>query len=112
MTPDDTPLYTDRVSGGFFIGKAVPWNLLKLAMRGRKGAICVYLACWCLYSMTRRRKVTLKRSFLDNSGLSSSTITVGIDECVRLGLVEEVVRQPGKSPILYIRKESEVYDGL
>ena len=108
MTLDDTLQYPDRIQSKFFIGKSMPWNLLKLAMRGTKGSLAVYLACWCLYSMTRRRTVTLKRSFLDDSGMSGSTISSGIDECIRLGLLEEVIRGDGRSPVLYIRKESEI----
>jgi len=40
--------------------------------------------------------------------MSGSTISAGIDECVRLGLLEEVQRGGGRSPVLYIKKESEI----
>lgn len=111
MTHADTLEYPDRIQSKFYIGKSIPWNLLKLAMRGTKGSLSVYLAAWCLFSMTRRRTITLKRSFLDNSGMSGSTISAGIDECVRLGLLEEVQRSEGRSPVLYIKKESEIEEG-
>ena len=49
---------------GYYLSRKVPWNLMKKAMTLGGPALCVYLACWTLYSATRKTEIQLRRDFL------------------------------------------------
>ena len=95
---------------GYFLGKKVPYRLMKQAMTlPGKGPICVYMALWVLYSATRRRKIILRRKFLEGTGLASSTISSALDKLVENGLISQIKRGVGQAPVIYLKKESEFF---
>ena len=105
----DQPFYAPRVKG-YFLGKPLPWELMKKVV-GLPGKACaVYVALWVLFSATRNREVRLKRKFFAGSGIANSAITRAIDTLIEAKLIDPIDRRPGKTPVLYIRKESEVGD--
>mgnify|MGYP001206115763 CR=1 FL=1 len=95
---------------GFFLGKRVPYSLLKRAFGLPGKALAVYLALWVRFSITNRRQTELERKFFSGSGLAPTAITRGINELVRAGLVEEKSRKPGATPRLLLRTEKEVQE--
>ena len=96
---------------GYFLGKKVPYRLMKRAMALQgKGPICVYMALWVLYSATRRRKIILHRKFLEGTGLASSTIASALNKLQEDGLISPVRRGIGKAPVIYLKSEKEVFE--
>ena len=111
MKPEDLLLgddhFTPRVKG-YFIGKPVPYTLMKRAMGLPGKAFAVYMALWVLFSAKKKREIRLQRRFFEGSGLAATSITRGIDELVKAWLIQEVHRKPGQTPILYLMNEKEV----
>ena len=48
---------------------------MKRAMTLGGPALCVYFACWTLYSATRKTEIQLRRDFFENTGLAGSSIS-------------------------------------
>ena len=106
MAPDES--LPPRKFRGYFIGRRVPYNLLKRAMGLPGKALAVYIALWVLYSKDKSREIKLERKFFKGSGLAPTAITRGIQALIDAWLVEERSRKSGITPILYLRTEDEV----
>ena len=63
-------------------------------------ALCVYLACWNLYSATRKTEIQLRRDFFDNTGLAGSSISKALKHLIGAGLINETRRERGKTSIV------------
>jgi DNA-binding transcriptional ArsR family regulator len=115
MSPPDDPLEVSpdsyQLIKGYFLGQKVPFRMMKTAMiLPGKGPFCVYMALWVLYSATRRRKIILHIKFLEDSGLAASTISSALNRLVDAGLISQIKRGVGQAPVIYLKKESEVYE--
>ena len=106
-----TPLHRRKIEG-YFIGKPVPWNLVKYADKYGHAVAVIYIGLWVIYSATNRREIKIRRELFDGSKLSDSSITRGIDKLIRAGLVREVSRKPGQTPVVeLLTNQSEVNTG-
>ena len=86
----------------------MPWPQMKKAIGLPGKAFVIYMGLWVLHCAMRKREIALKRKFFDGSGLGPTTITRGIDDLAEAGLIDIVDRGPGKTPVLYLRKEKEI----
>ena len=103
------PATQSKISG-YYLSRKVPWNLMKKAAALGLPALTVYLGLWVLYSATRRREIKLRRDFFDNTGLAPSSIHRGLKHLIGQGLINEVVREPGRTPIVeLVTDQAEVY---
>ena len=73
---------------------------MKRAMTLGGPALCVYFACWTLYSATRKTEIQLRRDFFDNTGLAGSSISKALKHLIGAGLINEIRRERGKTPIV------------
>ena len=85
-----TPLPKIR---GYFLGKRVPMILLKRA-KGLPGkSMAVYMGLWVRFSIEKKREIELERKFFNGSGMAPTSITRGIDELVKAGLIQAIILQ-------------------
>jgi len=95
---------------GYFCYKKLPWNLVKKAAALGGPALCVYIGLWTLYSATRKTQIKLRRDFFDDTGIAPSSITRALKYLIGAGLINEVSRQPGKTPVVeLVIDQKEVY---
>ena len=73
---------------------------MKRAMTLGGPALCFYFACWTLYSATRKTEIQLRRDFFDNTGLAGSSISKALKHLIGAGLINEIRRERGKTPIV------------
>ena len=100
----------DTKISGYYIGKKVPWSLLKKASGLGLPALTVYLGLWVLFSATRCREIEIRRDMFDDTGLAGSSISRGLKALIGAGLVNEIIREPGRTPIVeLLTNQNEVY---
>ena len=104
---DDTILPPKKFKG-YYIGRKVPYSLLKKAMGLQGKALAVYVGLWVVWCRTENREIRLERKFFEGSGLSPTSITRGITALVDAWLIDERSRRPGATPVLYLKTEEEV----
>ena len=103
------PMTRPKVSD-YFCYKKLPWNLVKKAAALGGPALCVYIGLWTLYSATRKTEIKIRRDFFGDTGIAHTSITRTLKHLIGAGLINEVRRERGKTPIfeLFI-DQKEVY---
>lgn len=95
---------------GYFCYKKLPWNLVKKAAALGGPALLVYIGLWTLYSATRKTEIKIRRDFFDETGIAPSSITRALKYLIGAGLINEISRQPGKTPVVeLVIDQKEVY---
>ena len=103
------PMNQPQVSG-YFCYKKLPWNLVKKAAALGGPALCVYIGLWTLYSATRKTQIKLQKDFFDDTGLAGSIISKALKHLICAGLINEIRRERGKTPIVeLVIDQKEVY---
>ena len=94
----------------YFCYKKLPWNLVKKASALGGPALCVYIGLWTLYSTTRKTEIKIRRDFFDDTGIAPSSITRALKYLIGAGLINDIFRQPGKTPVVeLVIDQKEVY---
>ena len=107
LVDDDERVSTENFRG-FYLGKNVPFSLLKRAMGLPGKSLAIYVGLWVHFSIHHKREIRLERQFFAGAGIAPTAITRGIDQLVRKGLIEEKSRKPGTTPVVYLRTEVQV----
>ena len=95
---------------GYFCYKKLPWNLVKKASAIGGTALWVNIGLWTLFSATRKTEIKIRRDFFDDTGIAPSSITRALKYLIGAGLINEISRQPGKTPVVeLVIVQKEVY---